>query len=39
MKDAEEHKFTWIWRLDLLFLPMQMLFESKEGQYSLKGSH
>jgi hypothetical protein len=39
MKDAEEHKFTWIGRQDLLSLSNAMLFVSKEGQYSQTGRH
>ena len=32
MKDAEEHKFTWIGRLDLLFLPNANAFREQEGE-------
>ena len=31
MKDAEEHKFIWIWRLDLLFLPNANAFREQGG--------
>ena len=31
MKDVEEHKFTWIWRLDLLFLPNANAFQEQRG--------
>jgi hypothetical protein len=31
MKDAEEHKFTWIWRLDLLFLSNANAFREQGG--------
>jgi hypothetical protein len=31
MKGAEEHKFTWIWRLDLLFLSNANAFREQGG--------
>ena len=31
MKDVEEHKFTWIWRQDLLFLSNANAFREQGG--------
>ena len=31
MKDVEEHRFTWIWRQDLLFLPNANAFREQGG--------
>ena len=32
MKDAEEHKFIWSWRLDLLFLSNANVFREQGGE-------
>lgn len=32
MKDVEEHKFIWIWRRDLSFLPNANAFRKQGGE-------